>query len=220
MSHLASSTSCQIFFLEITGSVQVNDSEVVARVHCSIKPIGEVRELELCARRRFDDLERYYEKTVRQLQSQLAAAKEHLDRELASSSRQLEASQHQVEELSSRLSQRNNQCRQLQREYDALRVRTGAARLSPALSPARLPPNTWRATPQTSPAVQRRVSHVSQFVFKPITPQGTPNADTPHRPLICEELIPPDHISVTDVLTGMSPVRWRVTPPPQVLHPL
>ena len=105
--------------------------------------------------------------------------KEHLDKELASSSRQLEearheleASQRQADELSSRLAQRNKQYQQLQRDYDALRVRSaGTARLSPALSPTRLPPNTWRATPQRSPAVSRRVSHVSQFVFKPVTPQ-------------------------------------------------
>ena len=105
--------------------------------------------------------------------------KTHLDKEMASTSRQLEEARHeletsqrQAEELSSRLAQRNKQYQQLQRDYDALRVRNaGTARVSPALSPARPLADTWRATPLQPSPVARRVSHVSQFVFKPVTPQ-------------------------------------------------
>ena len=112
-------------------------------------------------------------------QNQITAMKTHLDKELASSTRQLEearreleASQRQADELSGRLAQRNKQYQQLQRDYDALRVRqAGAARsVSPAPSPVPPLASAWRAAQQVSP-VARRVSHVSQFVFKPVTPQ-------------------------------------------------
>ena len=105
--------------------------------------------------------------------------KTHLDKEMASSARQLEEARHELEtsrrqadELSSRLAQRNKQYQQLQRDYDSLRVRNaGNTRVSPALSPARSSVSgSWRPPPAVSP-VTRRVSHVSQFVFKPVTPQ-------------------------------------------------
>lgn len=102
----------------------------------------------------------------------------HLDKELAASARQLseaqrdlEAARRQADELSSRLAQRNKQYIQLQRDYDGLRVKTAGVhhRADGGCSPARA--TVRRApTPQLSP-MPRRVSHISQFVFKPVTPQ-------------------------------------------------